>query len=124
VNRMNFALSFAANRLPKIATEWRPTQNANNAATALQADSTAPDAQAEEARLQSVLLPGGVSETTRAAVLQQFEQQRNKFQSSAVPFPVAAGERQRFRARATSAAERQDQLLAGLLLGSPEFQRR
>ena len=124
VNRMNFALSFAANRLPRIATEWQPTQIANNAATALQADSTAPDAQAEEARLQSVLLPGGVSETTRAAVLQQFEQQQNQFQNTAVPFPVAAGERQRLRVRAVSAAEKQDQLLAGLLLGSPEFQRR
>ena len=124
VNRMNFALSFAANRLPKIATEWQPAPKANGNTAEQQTNSAASDPRAEEARLEAVLLPGGVSETTRAAVLQQFEQQRNQFQSSAIPFPVAAGEHQRFRARAASAAERQDQLLAGLLLGSPEFQRR
>lgn len=124
VNRMNFALSFAANRLSKIATEWQPAPKINGDTAEPQTSSAAPDPRAEEARLEAVLLPGGVSETTRAAVLQQFEQQRNQFQSSAIPFPVAAGERQRFRTRAASAAERQDQLLAGLLLGSPEFQRR
>lgn len=124
VNRMNFALSFAANRLPRIATEWQPAQKAVDDAAAMQGNRPAPEPQAEEARLEAALLPGGVSDTTRSVVLQQFEQQRNQFQSGADPFPVAAGERQRFRGRGVSAAERQDQLLAGLLLGSPEFQRR
>jgi hypothetical protein len=65
-----------------------------------------------------------VSDSTRAAVLQQFEQQKNQVQSGAVAVPLAAMERQKYRARAATEAEKQDQLLAGLLLGSPEFQRR
>jgi uncharacterized protein (DUF1800 family) len=121
VNRMNFALSLAANRLPGISIEWDPTASGNNDTAALEASPDAPDPQAEEARLESVLLAGGVSDSTRAAVLQQFEQQ---FQNGPAPMGIAGADRQKFRARAASAAERQDQLLAGLLLGSPEFQRR
>jgi uncharacterized protein (DUF1800 family) len=84
VNRMNFALAFAANRLPGISPNWKTFDDANP--------------QAEELRLESAIVPGGVSESTRAAVLQQFEAQHVN--------------------------TKQDQLLAGLLLGSPEFQRR
>ncbi len=84
-----------------------------------------PDPQVEETRLESLLVTGGVSESTRTAVLQQFEQQRNQNQYGAEAMPVmATGDRQKFRARAVTEAERQDQVLAGLLIGSPEFQRR
>ncbi|HKD60355.1 MAG TPA: DUF1800 domain-containing protein [Terracidiphilus sp.] len=121
VNRMNFALSFAANRLPGISIEWDPTATANNDITTIESNPAMPDPRAEEARLESVLLAGGLSDSTRAAVLQQFEQQ---YQNGPAPMAVAAADRQKLRARAASAAERQDQLLAGLLLGSPEFQRR
>ena len=85
---------------------------------------TAPDPQMEESRLESFLVSGGVSDSTRTAVLQQFEQQSNQNQNGAAAMPVAAMDRQKFRARAVTDAERQDQVLAGLLLGSPEFQRR
>jgi uncharacterized protein (DUF1800 family) len=124
VNRMNFALSLAANRLPGISIAWDPTANVNNDATMLQANPAAPDPQVEESRLEALLVSGGVSDSTRTAVLQQFEQQRNQIQNGAAAMPVAATERQKFRARAVSDAEKQDQVLAGLLLGSPEFQRR
>jgi hypothetical protein len=91
----------------------------------LEVNPTAPDPQVEETRLESLLVTGGVSDSTRTAVLQQFEQQRNENQSSAAAMPVMAiADRQNFRARAVTDAERQDQVLAGLLLGSPEFQRR
>jgi hypothetical protein len=59
---------------------------------------------------------------TRSAALQQFEAQ--SAQENAQARPVAAVARPFNRGRATSALERQDQLLAGLLIGSPEFQRR
>ena len=125
VNRMNFALSMAANRLPGISIMWDPTETLNNDVAAVAANSTAaPDAQTEEGRLESVLIAGGVSDSTRAAVLQQFEQQRMQNQNAPAALPVAAAERQKFRARAVSDSEKQDQLLAGLLIGSPEFQRR
>ena len=109
VNRMNFALSLAANRLPGIGTTW--------ATAAVNVGPAAPDAGAEEARLELLLIPGRVSDTTRSAVMQQFAAQ------SAGPQNVALSSDTRQR-KATNVQERQDQLLAGLLLGSPEFQRR
>jgi uncharacterized protein (DUF1800 family) len=124
VNRMNFALSLAANRLPGISIAWDPTATVNNDTTTLEASPASPDPQTEETRLESVLIAGGVSDSTRAAVLQQFEQQRMQNQNAAASLPVAAAERQKYRARAVSESERTDQLLAGLLIGSPEFQRR
>jgi hypothetical protein len=78
----------------------------------------------EEGRLESLLIAGGISDSTRVAVLQQFEQQRMQIQNAPTALPVAAAERQKLRSRAVSDSEKQDQLLAGLLFGSPEFQRR
>lgn len=112
VNRMNFALSLAANRLNGVSTTWATTA----AGTAM------PSPESEEARLESLLITGGVSQTTRAAVLEQFEQQSKA--SSASALPVNMKEYQPRRAQVFTPLERQDQLLAGLLLGSPEFQRR
>jgi uncharacterized protein (DUF1800 family) len=122
VNRMNFALSMAANRLPGISIAWDPTENVNNDAAILKTNPSAPDPQVEETRLEALLVTGGVSDSTRTAVLQQFEQQKN--QNSAVVVPIGAPERRKVRARAITETEKQDELLAGLLLGSPEFQRR
>jgi uncharacterized protein (DUF1800 family) len=122
VNRMNFALSMAANRLPGISIAWDPTETLNNDAATLETHPSAPDPQVEEARLETLLVTGGVSDSTRTAVLQQFEQQKN--QNSAVAVPIGAPERRKFRERVVTETEKQDQLLAGLLLGSPEFQRR
>ncbi|MGC2617235.1 MAG: DUF1800 domain-containing protein, partial [Terracidiphilus sp.] len=124
VNRMNFALSLAANRLPGISIAWDPTESVNNDTAMLEANPAAPDPQTEESRLESFLVSGGVSDSTRTAVLQQFEQQSNQNQNGAAAMPVAATDRQKLRTRAVTDAERQDQVLAGLLLGSPEFQRR
>jgi uncharacterized protein (DUF1800 family) len=124
VNRMNFALGFAANRLPGITINWDPTRDVSNDTAMLDQRAGMPDPQSEEARLEAVLLAGGINDSTRTAVLQQFEQQRNQAEGGAAAVAVAAGERQRFRARTVSESERQDQILGGLLLGSPEFQRR
>lgn len=114
VDRMNFALGLAGNRLPGITTAWDPGED-DNPATTLLAEMPSPET--EEARLESFLVTGGISDSTRSAVLQQFQQQNAQIQ------PVSAQGPQNIRAQAAT-LEREDQLLAGLLLGSPEFQRR
>lgn len=108
VNRMNFALALAGNRLPGITTTWASTAAADTV-------------QAEEARLESVLTTGGVSESTRAAVLQQFEAQS---EDAGTAHRIAVVENGRQRGSGSLPHEKQDQVLAGLLIGSPEFQRR
>jgi uncharacterized protein (DUF1800 family) len=128
VNRMNFALSLAANRLPGITTTWASSTFV--AGTSSTPQTMTPES--EESRLEPLLITGDVSETTRSAVLQQFEAQNSSAQAAqqqpqpkprAQAQPVSTGARPQNRAP-VSAQERQDQLLAGLLLGSPEFQRR
>jgi hypothetical protein len=113
VTRMNFALSLASNRLPGVTTVWSLPASGDNR------DATSATPASEEARLESMLIAGGISDTTRTALLQQFAQQSGQGGPSAVN--VATGPP---RALATTPVENQDQLLAGLLLGSPEFQRR
>jgi uncharacterized protein (DUF1800 family) len=140
VNRMNFALSLAANRLPGITIAWIPQQGpliakiddgstqrgiAQNPAAGY-IPGPVPTPEAEEQRLEAWLVDGGISTTTRAAVLDQFQAQTQaqnaQNQSGATALPVQA--KPVNPTQAAKALERQDQLLAGLLLGSPEFQRR
>ena len=144
VNRMNFALSLAANRLPGISIAWTPQEGpliakiddgsaqrgvANNPAAGY-VPGPVPTPEAEEQRLEAWLVDGGVSATTRAAVLDQFQAQTQaqtqaqgaQNQPGATTMPVLAKPVNPMQA--AKALERQDQLLAGLLLGSPEFQRR
>ncbi len=114
VDRMNFALSLAASRLPGITVNWTPLPDlASDGADA----QTNP--QSEELRLEPLIVAGGVSETTRAAALQQFQAQYT--QDPGPMRPVGAQRRQN---RGANVVERQDEVLAGLLIGSPEFQRR
>ena len=116
VDRMNFALSLAANRLPGITIEWTPLPDLASAGP-----DVPPTPESEESRLEPLIVAGGVSASTRAAALQQFQVQ--SAQNAASVTPVSATNRPN-RAPNANALERQDQLLAGLLLGSPEFQRR
>lgn len=128
VDRMNFALALAANHLNGITTAW--TAQPETPAEATPAT--------EEARLEAQLVPAGVSSTTRNAVLEQFTAQTGQPYQ---PQRNTMGERMRTSGKSVVAIpsvfrpqpnhlppprpiERQDQLLAGLLLGSPEFQRR
>jgi hypothetical protein len=91
-----------------------------------------PTPEAEEQRLELLLVDGGVSPTTRAAVLDQFnaqvqlspQSQLQPAQSQAPAKPIPAAGKPMNATQAAAALEKQDQLLAGLLLGSPEFQRR
>jgi uncharacterized protein (DUF1800 family) len=122
VDRMNFALNLSANRLPGVTTSWNP--QADTSGGTLVATDT-PSAESEESRLESLIVAGGLSESTRSAVMQQFEQQSGaQTVQVASTQPIPAQARPAFRQQGPSPLERQDQLLAGLLLGSPEFQRR
>jgi len=128
VNRMNFALMLASNKFGGLPTAWAEP-SATRVSSDTQVESAAPieipSPEAEEHRLESLLIAGGVSETTRAAVLEQL-------QSLNVPGAEAANDTSHVAVvakpvdppRAAKDLERQDEMLAGLLLGSPEFQRR
>jgi uncharacterized protein (DUF1800 family) len=125
VDRMNFALNLAANRLPGITVKWAAHQAQTETAGLLanpasDADNLSPES--EEARMEPLIVAGGVSEATRAAALQQFQAQIA--QDASLMRPVSATTRPQNRGAAATTLERQDQLLAGLLIGSPEFQRR
>jgi uncharacterized protein (DUF1800 family) len=140
VNRMNFALNLAANKLPGITIAWIPQEGpliariddgsaqhgiAQNPAAGF-VQGPAPTPQAEEQRLEAWLVDGGVSATTRAAVLDQFQAQTQgqNAQNQSVVTTLPAPAKPMNPVQAAKAVEKQDQLLAGLLLGSPEFQRR
>jgi uncharacterized protein (DUF1800 family) len=127
VDRMNFALNLAANRLPGVRVSW--SDQPADANVGLTSDS-APDAEvapastpdAEEARLEPMIVAGGVGEQTRAAALAQFQTQAD--QGTFKVYPVSAQAKPLNAPRPANAQERQDEVLAGLLIGSPEFQRR
>ena len=129
VNRMNFALALAANRLPEIRTGWSAAADESELAREVDIDNAQMDMAAEERRLEDRLVQGGVSEHTRQAVLEEAVNPAGV--QNATAQPVTASTKTPGRpayvrptANAFNAREKQDALLAGLLLGSPEFQRR
>jgi uncharacterized protein (DUF1800 family) len=121
VDRMNFSLSLASNRLPGITVEWAPEVDINSLMSDTATKQVVPTPETEEARLEPLLIAGGVSDATRAAALKEFQEQSAQNAPAAIP---AAQRRPNNRAPAADAYEREDQVLAGLLMGSPEFQRR
>jgi uncharacterized protein (DUF1800 family) len=119
VDRMNFALNLAASRLPGITVAWSPLPYSSTEPAATNAVATTPTPETEEARLESLLIPDGVSNTTRTAALQQFAAQSAQNSVTPISTPMRPN-----RAPSANELEREDQVLAGLLIGSPEFQRR
>lgn len=124
VDRMNFALSLAANKFGGLPNGWTApsgmTVSSPNAKTNI-APASIPAPESEERRLESQLIAGGVSESTRTAVLDQLAKQGTDSSNSPATVQVASPVNP---VQAAKAVQRQDELLAGLLLGSPEFQRR
>ncbi len=90
VSRMNFALALSTGRYPGIQPDW-----------SVEAAPTNPPDQIEQA-LETHLIPTGISEKTRTAVLSQVTAVDKRVQQQT----------------------QQEAQLASLLLGSPEFQRR
>lgn len=113
VSRMNFALALASDRFGNIFAVCPILSCA-----ATPADS--PNATAEEQRLEALLVPGGVSVATRSAIVNQAQNPLVAAQGGV----AAAAARPIGPAQSAKKLERQDQLISGLLLGSPEFQRR
>lgn len=103
LTRMNFALAFAANRIPGTTLEL----------SNLLGDTSTSQADDIQARLLRVYLRGEVSDQTRAALNQGIAPSESERASQAgAGMPPATGS----KARAVETA--------GLILGSPEFQRR
>lgn len=98
LGRMNFALALASGRLPGI--QWAPASAVNSAPPPS-------DPVSVLANFESTLLDGDVSAQTHATILNELNDPTSAQRNNV---PAAQGPNQR--------------LIAGLLLGSPEFQRR
>jgi hypothetical protein len=145
VSRMNFALVLSGDRLPGVRTDWskmlgEPSLPAKQVEMA-SADATVdPEVAAKEKRLEGILLGQPLSEKTRTAVLGQSNDVTAALQA-AKEFQVGGGEGKAgfgavgpvagiFGAGGAAAQrnpapdDRQAAIMAGLMLGSPEFQRR
>jgi uncharacterized protein (DUF1800 family) len=142
VSRMNFALVLAGDRLPGVRTDW--TRLVGNVTPkkmdAAVADGTVdPEVAAKERRLEMILLGEPLSEKTRAAVLSQSNDTTAAVQA-AKDFQGGGDGKAGFGAQGPLAGifgaggaaalrnqqpdDRQAAVMAGLMLGSPEFQRR
>jgi len=121
VSRMNFALVLASDRLPGVSTDWsklvKGTAPAESQVTA------------KERKLEAALLGFPLSERTRTQVLAQADDATVPAQA-AREFEVGRGGggpavmAMFGPRRGQGPSDPQAAVMAGLLLGSPEFQRR
>jgi uncharacterized protein (DUF1800 family) len=145
VSRMNFALVLAGDRLPGIRTDWTKLLGGpagpGKTVDLEKADGTIdPEVAAKEKKLEAILLGQPLSDKTRAAVLGQSNDPSAAIQA-AKDFQIGGGEgKAGFGALGPAAGvfgaggaaalrnavpdDRQAAVMAGLMLGSPEFQRR
>jgi uncharacterized protein (DUF1800 family) len=135
VSRMNFALGLSSNRIPGVQTDWTALLGQAGAGVepvALSTSGTDDAMAAKEAKLETLLLGQAVSDRTRSTVLQQFQNQAMQ-QQAEKSFPIRANEAEPMaqvlnpaglKPQARPPLDREAAMLAGLLLGSPEFQRR
>jgi uncharacterized protein (DUF1800 family) len=137
VSRMNFALGLTTNRINGCTRNWAATADPW---LAQQPVSVVPAV--EEQRLETELVGGGVSASTRAAILRQVAPvlaamantnaptnaaQTQTVQTPAAAAPLTQAEIDSFNTTiklSPDVLETRDELIAGLLMGSPEFQRR
>jgi uncharacterized protein (DUF1800 family) len=104
--RMNFSLALAGNRLSKgVTVDWL---------SQLGAQALPPEQQ--ERQIEDLLLHGQISENTRNLIVQQLATASPQ-PGNGKPMPAAV-------AATTPAAAQQAAVTAGLLFGSPDFQRR
>jgi uncharacterized protein (DUF1800 family) len=133
VSRMNFAVTLSGNRLPGTYSDWNSLLSARSGnVQPVSMNDTATTSAAKEAQLELLLLGQSASSKTRETVLKQLEQQPAQMQAEKA-FPIAANDAEPMGAVLNAsvpvqpARPRQDHdtvVMAGLLLGSPEFQRR
>jgi hypothetical protein len=132
VSRMNFALGLSSDRIPGVQTDWtrwlKPEARIEDAALTAAAGN-GPTA-AKEERLEMLLLGQAVSDRTRSTVLAQFQNQAMQ-QQAVKDFPIRPNDFEPMAQVLNPAVlnqrpplDREAAMMAGLLLGSPEFQRR
>jgi uncharacterized protein (DUF1800 family) len=144
VSRMNFALVLAGDRLPGIRTDWTRLLGPSAPGRTVdmeKADGTIdPEVAAKEKKLETILLGQPLSEKTRAAVLSQSNDLTAAIQAGKDFQLGGGGGKAGFGAvgpvagvfgaggagalRNVAPDDRQAAVMAGLMLGSPEFQRR
>ena len=123
LERMNFSLALAANRLgPGSSVDWDALLGKNIAGQS---------AEEKERNLETLLLHGQASDRTRAAIFAQLAAtpEHRQPQPAALLAPPAAGQTQAAMPsgpvlRKPQPVDSQAALIAGLLFGSPDFQRR
>jgi uncharacterized protein (DUF1800 family) len=131
IARLNFALALSANRVVGVYTDWSASLSSKPSDLATSSGSQSLDPQTTERTLEARLLHIEVSDRTRSTILTQITsdpaQQEASLQQVAVKDrkrdPLAALAIQD-RASHSPVADPQSALAAGLLFGSPEFQRR
>jgi len=134
VSRMNFALSLSSNQIPGVVTDWTGLigrQTAGLEASSVAAGGGEALRAAKEKTLEIILLGQAASEQTRSSVLRQ-EDGRALQQQAVRNFSIRSDDAepmaQVLRASAPKQQvapplDRDTATMAGLLLGSPEFQR-
>jgi len=129
VNRLNFAVSLSNDRVGGVQTDWARLLGEVSAQGSLAAGDSAAE---KEKKLEVALLGEAVSERTRETVLAQFQDQRTQ-QQAEKSFGIRANEPEPMaqvlnisspKQKARPPLDREAAGMAGLLLGSPEFQRR
>jgi uncharacterized protein (DUF1800 family) len=134
VSRMNLAVGLSSDRIPGVQTDWSRLLGQPPVAGMEPAALTSGDgAAAKEAKLEMLLLGQAASDRTRSTVLQQFQNQGMQQQQAERDFSIRANDFEPMAQMLNPAALRQQNrppldreaaMMAGLLLGSPEFQRR
>jgi len=134
VGRMNFAVALSFNRVGATYVDWGSLLGLRGQQGTVQSVSmtNSPDPSSKEMRLELLLLGQPASEQTRAAVIKELEQQPNRLQAER-EFSIQPREVEPMQAVLNAATpagipqvplDREAAVMAGLLLGSPEFQRR
>jgi uncharacterized protein (DUF1800 family) len=131
VSRMNFALVLAGDRVPGTRIAWDSVLGAPSAGFKPASYTPQDPVQAKEKRLETALIGQPVSDRTRAAVMSQAndasvtEQAETQFDLRATGKGQAIYRQQAAVTSGNAAPDdAQAAVMAGLLLGSPEFQRR
>ncbi len=129
VSRMNFALVLSGDKLPGTRTDWpllvgeaKPGSQAQTVAMETTGGNSA--TAAKERRLEHLLLGEPASDRTRKAVLAQSADSSISRQAERDFLNHGTDEITTSQGNTAIAVDRQEAVMAGLLLGSPEFQRR
>jgi uncharacterized protein (DUF1800 family) len=136
VSRMNFALIMTGDKLPGVRTDWTKLLDApagpGKQVAFLTTDGVDPETVAKERKLERILLGQPLSEKTRAVVLSSSGDETAALQA-AKEFQLGGagaakggygGAQAMGMGRNAMPADPEAAVMAGMMLGSPEFQRR